>query len=129
MRTARTSLSPSTGWATNRRERQVRQQVLQADRISHRTRHPSRWPPNDARIALSSQTPRSGAAGIKEIRAWAAEQGYQISTRGRIPTEIEQAFQDAHCRPHATVAGGPSALGQAVVGMAISARLSTVGNK
>ncbi|MGV9866364.1 histone-like nucleoid-structuring protein Lsr2 [Rhodococcus koreensis] len=31
-----------------------------------------------------------------KIRAWAREQGYELSSRGRIPTEIEQAFHDAH---------------------------------
>ncbi|MFE5702173.1 Lsr2 family protein [Rhodococcus koreensis] len=32
----------------------------------------------------------------KKIRAWALEQGYELSSRGRIPTEVEQAFHDAH---------------------------------
>ena len=32
----------------------------------------------------------------KKIRAWAVEQGYELSSRGRIPAEIEQAFHDAH---------------------------------
>ncbi|MFD9664415.1 Lsr2 family protein [Rhodococcus sp. NPDC059968] len=32
----------------------------------------------------------------KKIRAWAIEQGYELSARGRIPTEIEQAFHAAH---------------------------------
>ncbi|MFC0447041.1 histone-like nucleoid-structuring protein Lsr2 [Rhodococcus jostii] len=32
----------------------------------------------------------------KKIRAWAREQGHELSSRGRIPTEIEQAFHDAH---------------------------------
>ncbi|MDV6247855.1 histone-like nucleoid-structuring protein Lsr2 [Rhodococcus opacus] len=32
----------------------------------------------------------------KKIRAWAREQGYELSSRGRIPTEVEQAFHDAH---------------------------------
>ncbi|MFE7423684.1 Lsr2 family protein [Rhodococcus sp. NPDC057529] len=31
-----------------------------------------------------------------KIRAWAREQGYELSSRGRIPAEIEQAFRDAH---------------------------------
>lgn len=31
----------------------------------------------------------------KKIRAWALEQGYELSSRGRIPAEIEQAFHDA----------------------------------
>ncbi|MFD2157243.1 histone-like nucleoid-structuring protein Lsr2 [Rhodococcus jostii] len=32
----------------------------------------------------------------KKIRAWALEQGYELSSRGRIPAEIEQWFRDAH---------------------------------
>ncbi|TQC49687.1 Lsr2 family protein [Rhodococcus sp. WS4] len=32
----------------------------------------------------------------KKIRAWAIEQGYELSARGRIPTEVEQAFHDVH---------------------------------
>ncbi|OUS97251.1 Lsr2 family protein [Rhodococcus sp. NCIMB 12038] len=32
----------------------------------------------------------------KKIRTWAIEQGYELSVRGRIPTEVEQAFRDAH---------------------------------
>ena len=32
----------------------------------------------------------------KKIRAWAIEQGYELSSRGRIPAEIEQAFRDTH---------------------------------
>jgi hypothetical protein len=32
----------------------------------------------------------------KKIRAWAIEQGYELAARGRIPTEVEQAFRNAH---------------------------------
>ena len=32
----------------------------------------------------------------QKIRTWALEQGYELSTRGRIPTEVEQAFRAAH---------------------------------
>ncbi|BAH56163.1 histone-like nucleoid-structuring protein Lsr2 [Rhodococcus opacus] len=38
--------------------------------------------------------PRRGEAA--KIRAWAIEQGYELSGRGRIPTEIEEAFRAAH---------------------------------
>ncbi|MFF2111630.1 histone-like nucleoid-structuring protein Lsr2 [Rhodococcus koreensis] len=46
------------------------------------------------RPVVSDAPPRRGNS--KEIRVWAAEQGYEISSRGRIPAEVEQAFQDAH---------------------------------
>ena len=32
----------------------------------------------------------------QKIRAWAIEQGYELSSRGRIPAEIEDAFHAAH---------------------------------
>ncbi|MGW4332039.1 histone-like nucleoid-structuring protein Lsr2 [Rhodococcus koreensis] len=31
----------------------------------------------------------------QKIRAWALEQGYELSTRGRIPAEVELAFHAA----------------------------------
>ncbi|KAF0964722.1 hypothetical protein MLGJGCBP_02120 [Rhodococcus sp. T7] len=40
-----------------------------------------------------------GASTAKEIREWAISQGYEISARGRIPANIEQAFREAHRPP------------------------------
>lgn len=34
----------------------------------------------------------------KEIRAWAIGVGLEVSSRGRIPAEIEQAFHDAQAK-------------------------------
>lgn len=33
---------------------------------------------------------------LREIREWAREAGYAVSERGRIATEIQQAYDDAH---------------------------------
>lgn len=33
---------------------------------------------------------------IRAIRAWAATNGYQVSTRGRIPKSVQDAFAAAH---------------------------------
>ncbi|MFC9553808.1 Lsr2 family protein [Rhodococcus sp. NPDC056960] len=41
----------------------------------------------------AAKRPRGEAT---KIRAWAIEQGYELSARGRIPAEVEQAFRDAH---------------------------------
>ena len=38
---------------------------------------------------------RSGEDTAK-IRAWAQEHGYSVGDRGRIPTEVRQAYKDAH---------------------------------
>lgn len=31
-----------------------------------------------------------------KIRAWARENGYQVSDRGRVPAEVREAYQKAH---------------------------------
>jgi len=33
---------------------------------------------------------------VSAVRAWAAENGYEVSARGRIPSEIKAAFEAAH---------------------------------
>lgn len=35
------------------------------------------------------------ATGLKEIRAWARQNGYEVSDRGRVPEEIVQAYENA----------------------------------
>lgn len=42
----------------------------------------------------TGSTPRTGE--VKQIREWATEQGYEMSSRGRIRADIVQAFHDAH---------------------------------
>ncbi|MFE5703254.1 Lsr2 family protein [Rhodococcus koreensis] len=61
--------------------------------IEHATRVGGRKRRLDRPVVPDAVRPRGN---VKEIRAWAAEQGYEISSRGRIPAEVEQAFQDAH---------------------------------
>lgn len=40
----------------------------------------------------------AAAAGSSpaEVRAWARENGYEVSERGRVPAVVTQAFADAH---------------------------------
>lgn len=38
----------------------------------------------------------SGKASATEVRAWASEQGMQVSSRGRVPTEVREAYDRAH---------------------------------
>ena len=64
------------------------------DDIAHSTRvggrtHRSDRPADPA----AGKRPRGES---KKIRAWAIERGYELSSRGRIPAEIEQGFHDAH---------------------------------
>ncbi|MFT4216920.1 MAG: Lsr2 family protein [Micropruina sp.] len=39
---------------------------------------------------------RSGSNSAMEIRAWASENGYVVSTRGRVAAEIREAYERAH---------------------------------
>ncbi len=54
-----------------------------------------------ARKAASA--PRNGrrasgrrSAGTGEVRSWARENGFQVSERGRIPSNVIEAYQAAH---------------------------------
>lgn len=38
----------------------------------------------------------SSSRNPKEIRAWAAENGIEVPSRGRIPAEVEQKYAAAH---------------------------------
>jgi hypothetical protein len=38
----------------------------------------------------------AGRGSTSEIRAWAVEQGYEVSSRGRVPAEIREAYEKAH---------------------------------
>ena len=43
-----------------------------------------------------SRPPASDPDQTRAIRAWAAANGYQVSTRGRIPQSVQEAFTAAH---------------------------------
>jgi hypothetical protein len=49
-----------------------------------------------ARQSRATQPARRDALQTKAIRAWAADHGYPINRRGRIPAEIESAYHGAH---------------------------------
>lgn len=39
---------------------------------------------------------RSGQEDYGQVRAWAKENGYQVSERGRVPATVLEAFRAAH---------------------------------
>jgi hypothetical protein len=53
------------------------------------------------RLATGQSATRAGAdrAQSRQIREWAREQGYGVSQRGRIPTEVSDAFEQAQRVP------------------------------
>ncbi|NLE79601.1 MAG: Lsr2 family protein [Rhodococcus sp.] len=46
--------------------------------------------------AAAGPSSRRSSEQTKAIRHWAAANGYEVSSRGRIPAEIEEAFKAAH---------------------------------
>ena len=53
--------------------------------------------------AAPKAAPRAGSSGargqkgdLKAIREWASSNGYKVSSRGRIPAEVQSAYNAAH---------------------------------
>lgn len=44
----------------------------------------------------TSAAKRKAGASATEIRAWAVSQGMEVSARGRVSSEIRQAYENAH---------------------------------
>ncbi|GAU68082.1 putative LSR2-like protein [Streptomyces sp. NBRC 110611] len=49
-----------------------------------------------ARKAAGRKVSVANGEDTARIRAWAKENGYEVSDRGRVPAEIREAFQKAH---------------------------------
>ncbi|OLT35042.1 hypothetical protein BJF84_16000 [Rhodococcus sp. CUA-806] len=50
----------------------------------------------DDTAATASVKTKRDPAQTRAIRQWAADEGYEISERGRIPADIEEAYNAAH---------------------------------
>ena len=52
------------------------------------------------RKRTSAAAPRpaesSGGANTSDIRSWAQENGYEVSSRGRVSAEVRDAYEKAH---------------------------------
>ncbi|KQU33360.1 histone-like nucleoid-structuring protein Lsr2 [Rhodococcus sp. Leaf233] len=67
-----------------------------ATRIGGRKRKPSSRGVAASSPATVKVAAKRDAAQVRAIWQWAADNGYRISDRGRIPAHIEDAFNDAH---------------------------------
>ncbi len=73
--------------AENLRE-QLRDWIIHSRKVSGRKRGPR-----------AAGAPRSGASNREEtaaIRRWARDNGFKVSARGRIPSEVLEAYAQAH---------------------------------
>ncbi|OZC87800.1 hypothetical protein CH272_18095 [Rhodococcus sp. 05-340-1] len=68
--------------------------IEHSTRVGGRKRKPS---PAGAATPAKNGTPATrDPAQTRAIRQWAADEGYEISDRGRIPAAIEEAYNAAH---------------------------------
>ena len=54
----------------------------------------------DAATATKSRSTRSSSSSsktdLKDVRDWASKNGYEVSSRGRIPSNVQEAYAAAH---------------------------------
>lgn len=50
---------------------------------------------SNGKSATRSRARKPQAASVTAIRRWAADNGYKISTRGRLPAPVVQAYEEA----------------------------------
>ena len=48
------------------------------------------------RAAAPASRPAAERADLTELRAWARENGYQVSDRGRVSSQVRAAYETAH---------------------------------
>lgn len=49
-----------------------------------------------SRTASSGRASGGSAQDTAKIRSWAKENGYTVNDRGRVPSNVRQAYEDAH---------------------------------
>lgn len=69
---------------------------IQAARRVGRTNNKTRVTAPKAFVEPPRVPAKRDPAQLKAIRDWAVNKGFQVSPRGRIPADIERAFQEAH---------------------------------
>jgi hypothetical protein len=68
--------------------------IEHSTRVGGRKRKPS--PAGAATPAKTGTSATRDPAQTRAIRQWAFDEGYEISDRGRIPADIEEAYNAAH---------------------------------
>lgn len=61
--------------------------------VAHARRVGGRRRRAGAKVAAVSN---GASSSTSDIRAWAQDQGYEVSTRGRVSSEIREAYESAH---------------------------------
>lgn len=69
---------------------------LNKDNASEFRSHMEKWTTSARRTGGRARRGTGGSSDAKKIRAWAAENGYEVSERGRIPVEVREAYLKAN---------------------------------
>jgi len=51
---------------------------------------------NRARVGTPKARPAAERTDLSEVRSWARENGFQVSDRGRVSSEVRAAYEAAH---------------------------------
>ncbi|WP_037140557.1 histone-like nucleoid-structuring protein Lsr2 [Rhodococcoides fascians] len=70
--------------------------IEHATRVGGRKRKPAIGAPTTPASSPEKAPVKRDPEQTRAIRQWAADEGYEISDRGRIPAEIVEAFEAAH---------------------------------
>jgi hypothetical protein len=54
------------------------------------------WIEHAEKISGAAPAPARGKVDLQDIRAWARENGHEVSARGRISQEVQAAYEAAH---------------------------------
>ena len=60
------------------------------------TAHARRVGGRRRRLGAKTAAASAATSSTSDIRAWAQEQGYEVSSRGRVSSEIREAYEAAH---------------------------------
>jgi hypothetical protein len=73
--------------------------IEHATRVGGRRRKPAAAgtaPAAKSASKAATSTAKRDPAQTRAIRQWASDEGYEISERGRIPADVEEAYNAAH---------------------------------
>lgn len=85
-----------TDYAIDLSDRNVKRFTTEIGPWVAKAHTPDRTTPRRRPRRAGPGTVRTSAADMKALREWARDHGYILSERGRVPTEIRDAYTAAH---------------------------------
>ncbi|GGG07237.1 protein lsr2 precursor [Rhodococcoides trifolii] len=66
------------------------------DQFAFWVEHAEKTGGRKARRSTTAAAPKKGRQDLQDVRAWAKDNGFAVSARGRISQEIQDAYDAAH---------------------------------